>query len=138
MACFLVPAAEAVVTTVATKVMQKKENEVSVEKASGAALDVKTHTLPFSDKMKWLNRMLWGGSALLAFEHLWHGEVIPYFPFLTAAYSAENTAEMLREMSTVGVSMAVLVTGVWAAMVAVSRVIEKRPANMDTVCAAEE
>lgn len=135
MACFLVPAAEAVITTVATKVMKKKEHQENVEEES--ALSVEKSALPFSDKMKWLNHMLWGGSALLAFEHLWHGEVIPYFPFLTAAYSAENTAAMLEEMGTVGVSMAVLVTGVWAVMVAVTRAMEKRP-DTDALYAAGE
>jgi len=33
----------------------------------------------------WLTNMLWGGSLLLAFEHVWHGEETPWFPFLTAA-----------------------------------------------------
>ena len=71
--------------------------------------------------------MLWGGSALLAFEHVWHGELIPWFPFLSAANNAADTAEMLHEMSTVGVAMAVLITGIWVGMVTVSAIIEKRP-----------
>ena len=71
--------------------------------------------------------MLWGGSALLAFEHIWHGEVTPWFPFLTAAGNPEDAMTMLHEMATTGVAMAVLVTAVWAGMVAVSNVIEKRP-----------
>ena len=37
--------------------------------------------------------------------------------------------EMLSEMSTVGVSMAVLITLVWGAMVAVSSALSKRPAK---------
>ena len=69
--------------------------------------------------------MLWGGSALLAFEHVWHGEVVPFFPFLTAAKDPEAFSEMLHEMSTVGVSMAVVVTLVWGAMVGVSTALEK-------------
>ena len=69
--------------------------------------------------------MLWGGSALLAFEHVWHGEVIPVFPFLTAVKDGE-TAGMLAEMGTAGVTMAVLVTAAWAGMVIVSSIIEKR------------
>ena len=36
--------------------------------------------------------------------------------------------EMLKEMGTVGVGMAVLVTGVWVGMVLVAKAIEKRPA----------
>ena len=70
--------------------------------------------------------MLWGGSALLAFEHVWHGEVTPFFPFLTAASDPESTAVMLQEMGASGVAMALLVTAVWAGMVAVSSAIEKR------------
>ena len=82
--------------------------------------------IPFSAKLKWLNRMLWGGSALLAFEHVWHGEVVPWFPFLSAAADPGDAAEMLHEMSTAGVAMAALVTGVWLVMVGVSALIEKR------------
>ena len=71
--------------------------------------------------------MLWGGSALLAFEHVWHGEVTPWFPFLTNAATPASTAEMLREMATSGVGMALLVTAVWAGIVAVTNSIVKRP-----------
>ena len=79
-----------------------------------------------SAKLGWLCRLLWGGSVLLAFEHLWHGELIPWFPFLTAARDPADTAEMLREMGTVGVGMAALITAVWAGMVVVSSLIERR------------
>ena len=63
---------------------------------------------------------------LLAFEHLWHGEVVPWAPFLTAMESPDSTSEMLQEMSTVGVSMAVLVTVIWGGMVAVSSLLQKK------------
>ncbi len=127
MACFLVPAAEAIVTTVASKSMKKKSDPEKEAKVS------------FVSKLNWLNNLLWGGSALLAFEHVWHGEVTPFFPFLTAASDPASTAEMLREMSTVGVGMAVLVTGVWAGMVMIARAIEKRPAeNVEEPAPAEE
>ena len=76
--------------------------------------------------MKWLRNMLWGGAALLAFEHVWHGEIVPRFPFLTAAGDSADAAEMLHEMATVGVTMAVLVTAVWFGMLGVSALIEKR------------
>ena len=129
MACFLVPAAEALVTTVAGKVMEKKEGSHSAEghHSEAAGHEVK---IPFAKKIKWLNNMLWGGSALLAFEHVWHGEVAPWFPFLTAASNPEDAAEMLHEMSTVGVTMALLVTTVWFGMVVVSSAMEKRMNNM--------
>ena len=112
MACFTVPAAEAIITTVAKKIVKNKET-------------TETDKISFSTKLGWLNKMLWGGSALLAFEHVWHGEVVPYFPFLTAVENGE-TSEMLHEMATTGVTMAVIVTAVWGLMVLVSNVIEKR------------
>ena len=131
MACFLVPAAEAIVTTIATKVMQKKEKSVA-KQAETVSVQVDDETvesaerLPFSHKMKWLNHLLWGGSGLLAFEHLWHGEITPWFPFLTAAENPDDLREMFTEMSTVGVTMAVLVTAVWGGMVAISSIMEKK------------
>jgi len=127
MACFLVSAAEAVITTVATKIVEKKEKEQKDLKISFDGEKVESvKKIPFSRKLKWLNRMLWGGSALLMFEHIWHGEVVPFFPFLTAASNPEDAAEMLHEMATVGVSMAVLVTLVWLGIVGVTALIEKR------------
>ena len=120
MACFLVPASEAVVTTVAQKIIEHREKKGI---AQGNESEMEIPKVKFSEKLSWLNRMLWGGSALLAFEHVWHGEVIPTFPFLTAVQNGE-TAEMLAEMGTAGVGMAVLVTLVWGGMVAASRVIE--------------
>ena len=122
MACFLVPATEAVVTTIATKVIKNREL------ANGT--DNTETKLPFSRKLKWLSNMLWGGTALLAFEHLWHGEITPWFPFLTATSDPASTAEMLHEMATVGVAMAVLVTAVWLGIVAVTSVMEKREAKL--------
>ena len=85
--------------------------------------------LPFSRKLKWLNNMLWGGTALLAFEHVWHGEVTPFFPFLTAAGNAQDAVQMLKEMATAGVGMAVVVTAVWVGMVAIASGVEKKAAK---------
>lgn len=116
MACFTVPAAEAVVTTIVKKNAEKK------------GISAETH--PFLSKMKWLNNMLWGGSALLAFEHIWHGEITPWFPFLTNAANPADAAEMLREMATSGVGMAALVTAVWIGMVVAANAIEKRPSEI--------
>ena len=127
MACFLVSAAEAVVTTVAAKVIEKKEKEQPELKVSFDGATVETATkIPFSRKLKWLSRMLWGGSVLLMFEHIWHGEVIPFFPFLSAMADPEDAAAMFHEMATVGVAMAALVTLVWLGIVLVTALIEKR------------
>ncbi len=116
MACFIVTATEAVVTTVATKIIEKKENSAEANQAFSK----------FSKKLGWLNNMLWGGSALLALEHVWHGEVVPWFPFLTNAINPADRAEMLHEMATSGVAMALVVTIVWAGIVAVSANLEKK------------
>ena len=97
MACFLVPVAEAIVTTIVEKALKSTEKKavVKLNSADGTALEVSK--TPFSAKLGWLNKLLWGGSALLAFEHVWHGEIVPFFPFLTAVKSGE-TGEMLAEM----------------------------------------
>ena len=119
MACFTVPVAEAIVTTAITKIVKSKE-KAGKSSSKGEVMKVK-----LSEKLSWLNKMLLGGSALLAFEHVWHSEVIPAFPFLTAVTNGE-TSEMLHEMGTVGVTMSVLVTLVWVGMVAISSALEKR------------
>lgn len=125
MACFLVPAAEAVVTTLAAKLLKSREKARNVEiRLPDGSVEMATR-IPFSTKLGWLNKLLWGGSALLAFEHVWHGEVVPFFPFLTAVRDGE-TSEMLAEMGSAGVMMAALVTVVWFGMLAVSAMVERR------------
>jgi len=126
MACFVVPTVEAIVVTVVKKVMEKKEKQPQEVDVVLDGTAEKAYKIPFSRKLKWLTNLLWGGSALLAFEHVWHGEVVPWFPFLTAAADPADAVEMLHEMATVGVSMAALVTLVWLAMLGVSAIIEKR------------
>lgn len=103
MACFIAPVTEAIVTTIVKKKMDKKGETKN----------------PFIMKMNWLNNMLWGGSALLAFEHVWHGEVTLAFPFLTGG------AGTLHEILTSGIAMAALVTVVWAGMVWFTNALEK-------------
>ena len=124
MACFLVPAAEALVMTAVEKAEEKKELK-AVEEGG----EVSEVTISLSRKLKWLTWMLWGGAVLLAFEHIWHGEVAPWFPFLTAMSSPGEAVEMLHEMATAGVLMAVVVTVVWAAMCVAADAIVKRPAG---------
>ncbi len=125
MACFLVPTGEAIVTKIVTKVEENKEEK---ELAAGKG-EAHVDKIPLSRKLHWLNALLIGGAVLLAFEHIWHGEVVPWFPFLTAASNAEDAATMLHEMSTVGVSMAVLVTVVWIGMCIAADAIVKRGAD---------
>ena len=114
MACFLVPAAEAVAATVAAKVMKKnaKDNE---------------EKLSFATKLEGLNKLLWGGSLLLCYEHVWSGEITPFFPFLTAMNDPAETAVMLEEMAVYGGTMAVFMTAVWAVGCLVVDKITARP-----------
>ena len=125
MACFLVPATEAVVTTIVTAVVKSKEKDKNVNVSLPDGSTEERTKIKFSTKLGWLNKLLWGGSALLAFEHLWHGEISPFFPFLTAVQNGE-TADMLQEMAHSGVAMAILVTAAWGVMLIVSSVLENR------------
>ena len=126
MGCFTVPAAEAIITTVAEKIIKSKEKKMALSGAVNTKAESEvSEKITLSTKIGWLNKMLWGGSALLAFEHVWHGEVVPFFPFLTAVKDG-NAMEMLHEMATAGVSMALLVTAVWGIMVGVVSMFEKK------------
>jgi hypothetical protein len=109
-ACFLVPVGEAIVTTVMQKAMEHKEKKDVGEKTNVTGLK-------WSRRLGWLNKMLWGGSILLALEHVWHGEVVPWPPFLTAMANPADVAPMLHEIATVGVTMAIAVTAIWAIIV---------------------
>ncbi len=122
MACFLVSAAEAVVV----KGIEKHEEKVEQEKIEKNEAPAEPERIPWSRKLKWLSYMLWGGVVLLAFEHVWHGEVVPWFPFLTAMNDPADTSEMLHEMATIGVTMAFLITVTWLAMCKVSDIIMSR------------
>ena len=107
MACFTVPLATAAVATTVKSTLPEtaKRN-------------------PFIAKLGWLGNMMFGGSFLLAIEHVYHGEIIFTPPFLTAVKDG-NTSEMLHEMATRGVAMAVLLGVVWVAMVAISTLVER-------------
>lgn len=126
MACFTATVVEAAIVTIVEKIVKKKEKINTSADVQMDGAEKHENKRGFSRKLAWLKNMLWGGSALLAFEHVWHGEVVPYFPFLTAAGNPEDAAVMLHEIATVGVSMCVLVTAVWGVMVGISMLIEKR------------
>ena len=92
----------------------KNENFPEGEKDSSLKHSGRGVGLSLRKKLHLLSNFLFSGSILLVFEHFWHGEIVPFFPFLTGARSPEDTYTMLKEMSTVGVSMALLITGIWA------------------------
>ena len=64
MACFTVPLVESVVVTAVEKAEEKRESNIAEQGkiSTGKAM------IPLSRKFKWLNGMLLGGSALLAFN----------------------------------------------------------------------
>ena len=121
MACFLVSAAEAVVVHAVEKHEEKVEANAVIE--NGEAKEIR---IPLSRKLNWLKWLLTGGAILLLFEHIWHGEIVPYFPFLTAMLNPSDTVQMLREIATTGVCMALLITAVWFVMCKVADAIVKR------------
>lgn len=137
MACFLVPTGEAIVVSLLRLALKKKEEKagikpdslespVSPESPTSPARLVSPGVRKLRRRLRWLSHMLWGGSALLAFEHLWHGEIVPWFPFLTAASDPESAGVMLHEMATAGVMMALLTTVAWGLMCLAASAIEKR------------
>lgn len=125
MACFIVPGTEAVVTAIAGKIIKNEEKKYEEVSLDGTSIE-KVEKISLSRKVSWLTKLLAGGSALLAFEHFYHGEVVPFFPFLTAAANKNDAIEMLHEMGTTGVGMAVIVTAIWGGMLMVSSVVEKK------------
>lgn len=127
MACFLVSAAEAAIVKVTEKSVEKSE----------ASKGETTAKIPLSRKLNWLTWFLVGGAVLLMFEHVWHGEVAPFFPFLTAMSDPEDMREMFFEMATTGVGMAVSVTAVWGVVCAVADHLVKKGSD-DVVTESEE
>lgn len=120
MACFTIPLAEAIIVTVVKNVAFKKNTDSVIEESKNSKINI------IREKIGLLQKMLYGGSFLLAIEHIYHGEVILVPPFLTAMKSAEAIPVMLHEMATVGVGMALLTTAVWAIIVGVGSIISSK------------
>lgn len=99
MACFLVPMVVALITTI----VQKSAKSLA-------------------DRLKlWaLNVMLWGGVILLMVEHMWHGELVPWPPFLTAMSNPLEISAMLHEIATIGTAMTMGIFLAWSAIVTIS------------------
>jgi len=127
MACFLVSGGEAIVVTAIRAAVKKKEMANGVVDEKGNQLtDPSVDGICWTRKLGWLMNLLWGGVILLFFEHWWHGEVVPFPPFLTAMNDPSEIPVMLGEMATVGVAMAVLVTAIWFVVTLVADIIVKR------------
>lgn len=127
MACFLVGGGEAIVASAVRAAVKKKEMEKGVVDAQGNQLTDASETgICWTRKIGWLMNMLWGGVILLCIEHIWHGEVVPFPPFLTAMNDPTEIPVMLHEMATVGVGMCVMVTVVWLVAILIADAAVKR------------
>ena len=98
MSCFVVPLAQAVVTSAI-----RKSNEKNNRSDRSA----------FARHLPALEKMLWGGSVMLIVDHIINGEVTWRYPFFTALEEVGGLQVMLREMLTVGVPMSLVLTAVW-------------------------
>ena len=114
MACFLVSATVGIGTAVARHIVKRHENKLELE--GKAQLPEKFGSdVKWSKKLGYLELTLFSGSFVLALEHILHGEVVPFPPFLTAAQEgSEAVQEMLTEMGTVGVAMLAILLVAWA------------------------
>lgn len=100
MACFLVPLAIGIVLSILKKLLKKT--------AENLRLDI-------------LTALLLGGSFILALEHVWHGEVVPWPPFLTAMENPQDVPVVINEMLTAGTAMTIAVSATWLGIVTISR-----------------
>ena len=113
MGCFLVPMSQAIVTTLVQKVVEKNERKSSVP-------HTETTGISWSRKLGWLNKILWGGTALLVIEHIWHGEITLQPPFFTALSSPANVAPFVYELATEGIAFSVALTLIWGLIVLIA------------------
>ena len=126
MACFTVTAAAAIGVGVARHIVKHHENKADPTRVDPIKLD----DWSTSKKLGILELALFGGSFILAGEHLIHGEVSFKFPWLTAVSEGpEAVKEMLTEMGTVGVAMLLSIVGAWAVGLVIRHFILKRRAS---------
>lgn len=118
MACFLVSATVGIGTAVARHIVKHHENKLELE-GRVQVPEKFGSDVRWSKKLGYLELTLFSGSFVLALEHILHGEVVPFPPFLTAASDPADTAEMLTEMGTVGVAMLAILVVAWAVGVAI-------------------
>ena len=127
MACFTVTAAAAIGVGVARHIVKHNEKKADPTRVDPIKLD----DWKTSKKLGILELALFGGSFILAGEHLIHGEVSFKFPWLTAVSEGpEAVKEMLTEMGTVGVAMLLTIVGAWAVGLLIRRFVLKRKAKL--------
>ena len=134
MACFLVSGGEGIAVAAVRHAVKKNEQKKGIVDERGNQItDPAVDGICWTRKLGWLMNLLWGGVLLLAIEHIWHGEVVLWPPFLTAMQTPEEIPVMLHEMATVGVGMAILVTVTWFAVTLIADYAVKRSAIKSAV-----
>ena len=125
MACFVAPAVEAVAVSTVRHIHEKREknqlyssqipehSDHIQEQTEYIFVQSSTYSGYLMSKLQKLSTLLWGGSFLLLIEHIWHGEIVPWFPFFTAFKNPDGILPMLYEIATVGTAMAFTVTAAW-------------------------
>ncbi len=137
MACFVVSAAAAVGVTAAKYVVRHFEKKAELKPVEHKEIKFGSE-IKWSKKLAYLELTLFAGSFVLAGEHAIHGEVVPFPPFLTAMSNPGDTAEMLHEMGTVGVTMFALLVVAWGIGVFVADLIKYRKHKKATKPVLEE
>ncbi len=113
MACFLVPMAQAIATTI-----YRSTHKDSIHNDESS---------PLKRNIPALEKMLWGGTIMLIVDHIINGEIIWQFPFFTALTETDGVNVFLRELLTVGVPMSVTLTVFWAIWALCSAKRQVRP-----------
>lgn len=114
MACFVAPATVAIVTTVVRKVVEKREGVSAAQPAGRPTTKVSGK---WTQRLGWLNLMLWGGTVMLVLDHLISGELVPWAPFLTALEAPGAVGPLVREILVTGGAMTAAVFAAWAVMI---------------------
>ena len=123
MACFTVTAVTAVGVGIARHIVKHHEKKVEKLEVKNTEVD----TLKTSKKLGILEIALFGGSFILAGEHVLHGEVTFTFPFLTAIKEGSDAIRtMLGEMATVGVGMTAIIVATWGVSLLIRKLLLNR------------
>lgn len=123
MACFTVTAITAIGVGVARHIVKLHEKKTDKLEIKTSKID----TLKTSKKLGILEIALFGGSFILAGEHILHGEVTFTFPFLTAiSEGVDAVRTMLIEMGTVGVGMTAIICAFWGIGLLIRKFVLKR------------
>jgi len=100
--------------------------------AVGIITTVFRKKIPAKYHIEWFNALTLGGSAGLALEHVAHGEIVSYPPFLTAMANPADAAIMFHEIMTIGVAMLLACIAAWGIMLYVASYLEQSTKSRTT------